>query len=202
MGDDELRLGKALDEPREVVCDRRKPAAAVDEDGHTPVGGDLEDGREPLVVQEEPLGTRMELDPARAAVEAARRLLDRALREVEADEGDEPPTGALGVLERAVVRGAESRVPVGLVEAEHECARDPEAPLDPLELLVVAAEAVEVGAEVDVRVEDVCAFGELAPELLLPRPHQLLGTRMRFLHALSLSTSLRPPRRSIYDRRP
>src|SRR5205085_8181277 len=98
-------------------------------------------------------------------------------------ERDEPPAGALGVFERAVVRGAEGRVPVGLVEAEHEGARDAEPGLDPLELGVVAAEAVDVGAEVDVRVEDVRACGKLAPELLLPRLHELLRASVRLLHA-------------------
>src|SRR5207244_12822201 len=32
VGDDQVRLRKALDEAREVVGDRRQPAAAVDED--------------------------------------------------------------------------------------------------------------------------------------------------------------------------
>ena len=102
------------------VGDRRQTTAAVDQDRHAPLGGKLEDRREPLVVQQELLRPRMQLDAARAGVEAARRLLDRALREVEPDERDEPALRALRVGERAVVRGAEARVPVGLVEAEHE----------------------------------------------------------------------------------
>ena len=73
----------------------------------------------------------MELDPARAEVEAARRLLDRALAEVEPDERDEPALRALGEGERAVVGRAEGRMPVGLVEAEHEGARDAGALLHP-----------------------------------------------------------------------
>ena len=55
----------------------------------------------------------MELDAARAEVEAALGLLDRALGQVEAHERDEPSPGALCVLERPVVRRPERRVPVG-----------------------------------------------------------------------------------------
>ena len=52
-------------------------------------------------------------------------------------------------------------MPVGLVHAEHEAARDPEAVEDPLELLVDAAEPVDVVPEVDVGVEDLGVFGQL-----------------------------------------
>ena len=117
-------LGVGLDEAREVVGDRRQPAAAVDQDRNAALGGELEDRRQPLVVQEEALRARMELDPAGAEIEAAHRLLDRLLAQVEPDEGDEPSVRALRELERAVVRRAESRMPVRLVHAEHEAARD------------------------------------------------------------------------------
>ena len=42
VGDDQLRLGVAVDEPREVVGDRRQAAAAVDQDRHAPLGRELE----------------------------------------------------------------------------------------------------------------------------------------------------------------
>ena len=100
--------GLRVDEPREVVGDRRQAAAAVDQDRDAALGGELEDRRETLVVQQEALGARMELDPARAGVEAAGRLLDRVLAQVEPDEGDEPAVRALCVRERAVVRRAGS----------------------------------------------------------------------------------------------
>ena len=80
VGDDQLRVGVALDEVAEVVCDRREAAAAVDQDRDAALGGEREDGSEPVVVQKERLRTRMELDPARAAVEAALGLLDRSSR--------------------------------------------------------------------------------------------------------------------------
>jgi hypothetical protein len=76
----------------------------VDQDRDAPLGRDREDGREALVVEQELLRTRMELDPPGAEVEAALGLLDRLLAEVEADEGDQPPPAAGGMLEGAVVR--------------------------------------------------------------------------------------------------
>ena len=90
VGDDQLRLRVRVDEAREVVGDRRQAASAVDEDRNPPLGGQLEDRRKPLVVEEEALRARMELDPAGAEVEAAIRLADRILAQVEPDERDEP----------------------------------------------------------------------------------------------------------------
>ena len=92
----------------------------MDEDRHAPVRGQLEDRGEALVVQHEALRPRMELDPASAAVEAARRLLDRLFGQVEAHERDQPPAGTRRELERPIVRSPEARMPVWLVEAEHE----------------------------------------------------------------------------------
>ena len=125
VGDDQLRARVGVDEPAQVVGDRRQAAAAVDQDRHAALGGELEHRRQPLVVQQELLGTRVELDPARAEVEAARGLLDRLLGQVEPHERDQAPARALGVGERAVVGRAEGRVAVDLVHAEHEAARDP-----------------------------------------------------------------------------
>ena len=121
--DDELRVRIAVDEAGEMVGDRRQSAPAVDEDRDAPLGRDREDGSQSLVVEHEALCPRVELDPARAEVEAALGLLDRALRQVEPDERDQPSLGALCVLERAVVRRSERRVTVGLVHAEHEAVR-------------------------------------------------------------------------------
>ena len=85
----------ALDEVGQAVGDRRQAAPAVDQDRNAALGRELEDRREPLVVQMELLGARVQLDPARAGVEAARRLFDRILVQVEPDERHEPPVGAL-----------------------------------------------------------------------------------------------------------
>ena len=92
------------DERLEILGDRRKAAAAVDEDRHRPLDREREDRLKPLVAERERLRPRMELDPARAEVEAAPCLLERLRREVEADERDEPPSRSLGVGERPVVR--------------------------------------------------------------------------------------------------
>ena len=107
----------------------------------------------------------MQLDPARARVEAALRLLDRRLVQVEPDERDQPPVRPRGEGERAVVRGRERRVAVGLVEAEHERPRDPVPRHDGLERVVVADHPVDVVSEVEVRVEDVRARREQALQL-------------------------------------
>ena len=96
----------------------------MNQDRHAPLGGELEHRAEPLVGGGELLRPRVELDPARAQVEAAARLFDGCLVQVEPDERDQPSFAARRELERAVVGGAEGRMPVGLVEAEHEGARD------------------------------------------------------------------------------
>ena len=127
-----------------MVGDRRQAAAAVDQDRHPALRGELEDGREAVVRQKKALRTGMELDAPGARIEAASRLLDRALREVEANEWNEPPVRSLGIGERAVVRRAERRPAIRLVEAEHETARDAVAVEQPAQLVVVAPHAVDV----------------------------------------------------------
>ena len=57
-----------------------KPAAAVDEDRHRSLDGEREDRLQPLVVEGERLRARMQLDPARAEIEAAPCLLERLRR--------------------------------------------------------------------------------------------------------------------------
>ena len=127
VGDDQRGLRVPLDQRGKPVGDRGQAAAAVDQDRDAALGREREHGPEPLVGRVEALGARVELDPARAGVEAAGRLLERRLVQVEADEGDQPSLRAGGDGERPVVRGAEGRVAVGLVEAEDEGARDPVA---------------------------------------------------------------------------
>ena len=161
------RLGIAVDERREPGRDRRQAAAAVDQDRHAPLGRELEHRPEPLVGRAEALRARVQLDPLRAGVEAAVRLLDRRLVQVEPHERDEPALRARGEGERPVVRGAERGMPVGLVEAEHERARDAVVAHQRLELVVVADHAVDVVAEVEVRVEDLGAVGQQPPDLVV-----------------------------------
>src|SRR5438093_12278228 len=108
----------------------------------------------------------MELDPAPTEVEHARRLADRILGEVEPDEGDHLPFRSLREGERPVVARAKAGMPVGLVEAEHEAAGDAVLLHAALQVLVDADHAVDVGAEMRVRIEDVGALWQLAAKLL------------------------------------
>ena len=63
---------------------------------------------------------------------------------------------------------------VGLVEAEHERARDPVALHQLLELVVLAGHAVDVASEMQVRVEDVGAVGQQAAQFVVPDTDELL----------------------------
>ena len=65
-------------------------------------------------------------------------------------------------------------MPVGLVEAEHERARDRVLVHEREQLVVVADHAVDVVAEVEVRVEDLRALGQELPDLLVV-PQDKLG---------------------------
>ena len=120
---------------------------------------------EAVVGRVEALGARVELDPAGAGVEAAARLLDRRLVEVEPDKRDQPAGRTLGVRERAVVRGAEAGMAIGLVEAERERSRDPVPRHHGFELVVVADHPVDVVAEMEVDVEDRRARRDQAADL-------------------------------------
>ena len=155
--EDELHAGVLVDEPLELGGDRRQPAPGVDQDRDVPLGGEREHRREPLVVEQELLRPRVQLDPARAEVEAARRLLHRPLVEREPHERDQPALRARGELERPVVAGLEAGMTVGLVEAEHERPGDAVGVEQPDELLVAPDHPVDVVAEVRVRVEDLQA---------------------------------------------
>ena len=90
VSDDQADIGVAVDECRQVIADRREAAAAVDQDRDVALDGEREDVVEAPVTDRELLGARMELDPAGAEIEAADRLLDRPLLEVEPDERDDP----------------------------------------------------------------------------------------------------------------
>ena len=146
VGEDQLRPRVRVDEAvRAPSAIGGRPRPAWIRIGTPPLRRQLEDRREPLVVEQELLRPRMQLDPARAEVEAAARLLDRPLVEREAHERDQPAVRARRELERAVVAGAEARVPVGLVEAEHEgSARRRSGPSSSIELLVAADHPVDV----------------------------------------------------------
>ena len=124
----------------------------------------------------------MQLDPAGAAVEAADGLLDRALRQVEPDEGHELTRALLRERERAVVRCAKAGMPVGLVEAEHERAGDPVRPLDPEQLVEVAAHAVDVGPEMHMGVEELGVLRQLRAHEVLEALDEALRAAKDVLH--------------------
>src|SRR5512132_1243054 len=128
----------------------------------------------------------MELDSAGAEVEAALGLLDRALGQVEPNERDQPPLGAHGVLERAVVRRTERGMTIRLVHAEHEAVRNPACVVDPFQLLVDADLPIDVVAEVDVRVEDLRVGGNQVAKLVLIPRQQLLRPLELPLHETSV----------------
>ena len=65
-------------------------------------------------------------------------------------------------------------MPVGLVEAEHERTADAVLVHHPEQLFRAAAHAVDVVAEVGVRVEDLASARKLAQELVLPRGEELV----------------------------
>jgi len=167
VGDDQLSLRVGIDEPGEMVGNRRQAASAVDENGDATLGREGEDRRQPLVVEQKALGSRMELDPACAAVEAASRLLDRPLREIEPDKRDQYPAGALGSCQGAVVRSPKGRLAVGLVEAEGEGALDAVALQDRDQLFVGGDETIDVVSDVDVGVEELRAWRDEANELVV-----------------------------------
>src|SRR5579862_163978 len=147
-----------------MVGDRRQASAAVDEDGDAPLVRDCEHRREPLVVEKELLRAGMELDAARAQVEAPLGLLDRLLAQIEPDKRDHSPLRALREREGPVVAGPESGMAVGLVEAEHEAPGYAEAVEHRFELLVAADHPVDVVTQMSVRVEDLDAGRQLGSQ--------------------------------------
>ena len=183
--DDQRGRGVAVEQTSERVGDRRQATTPVDQDRDASLGGEREDGLEAGVVGEEPLRTGMQLDPARAEVEAPDRLLEGRLVQIEADERHELVGRGGRVRERPVVRGAERRMPVGLVEAEDVRARDPVRALDGKQLVGVAGHPVDVLAEMDVRVEDGRSRRQLGAREVGVL-HQQAVRALDRVHALSL----------------
>src|SRR5262249_48670366 len=108
------------------------------------------------------------------------------LRQVEPDERDQPPLGALRVLERAVVGRAKRGMTVRLVHAEHEAPRDAGHVVETLQLLVDADLPVDVVPEMDVRIEDLRIGGDQVAKLVLVARQQRLGPLELLLHETSV----------------
>ena len=126
--DDELDALVAPDERLEVLGDRRKPAAAVDEDRHGPLDREREHGLQPLVAQRERLRARMELDAARAAGRGSGVASSSgcAVRSRRTNGTSFPPERSACASVRSFGH-RERRLAVVLVEAEHERAAEPVA---------------------------------------------------------------------------
>ena len=163
----------------------------MDQDRHAPLLRQREHRLEPVVGRVEALRPRMELDAARARIEAPDRLLDRRLVQVEPDEGDQPAVRPLGERERPVVGRGEAGVAVGLVEAEHEGARDPVLGHHLLAGVVVADHPVDVVPEMEVHIEDVCARRQQGLELRVVDSGKLERTGESVGHLRKLTTATR-----------
>ena len=125
--------------------------------------------------------------PRAPAIEAADGLVDRPLAgQVETDERNQPAVRALGIAQAPVVGRPKRRLAVRLVHAEHERPRDAVRVHDPLELLVLAAEAVDVVAQMEVRIEDLGSFGQQPSQFLVVAGDQRLGAREGRFHERSV----------------
>ncbi len=183
MRDDERRFWVEVVQPPKVFGNRRQAAPAVDEDRHAALGGECEDGLEPLVVEQEALRPGVELDPARAVVERAGRFFDRLLGEIEAHEGHEEAARALGSCERAVVGSPERRLPVGLVHAERERALHAPTLEEGGQIFERRDHPVDVATDVNVRVEERRPLRQQAPRLLLVELDQAARSLENGFHA-------------------
>jgi len=146
-------------------------------------------GREPLVVEAKSLRPRVELDPACARVQAACRLLDRLLCEVEARKRDEHAARSLRGVESAVVRRPEGGLAVRLVQAKGEGSPDA-VPFEERKHVVERGdEAVDVAADVDVDVEELGAIREQRGYLVVVEPDELPCTFQSVLHRFGIYPS-------------
>src|SRR5450830_19466 len=182
MSDYQLGKRVALDKMRQMVCYVRQASAAMDEHRHSSLRRQRHDRLESRVVDVKPLRAGMELDPACPQVEAALRLLERRFVEIEAHEGDQPALRSLGVGKRAIVRLAKGRVPIWLVEREDEAALDSVTLAHCHQLVVCAGHTVDVGPEMNVRVENGGFGRKLIAKPRLPGVDQHLGADESFVH--------------------
>ena len=155
VGDDQRRLGVAVDERAQARGDRRQAAAAVDQDRHAALGGELEHRPEPLVGRVEALRARVQLDAARAGVEAARASSSGdSFRSRRTNGISRPPMRAAKASVRSFAalndgcRSGSSRQNMNAREMPYSVHSS-------LELVVVADHPVDVVAEVEMGVEDV-----------------------------------------------
>ena len=129
MSQDQAGVWEVLGQLDGVQAERRNPPAGVDQDRERALVGERDQWLDARVIERELLGAGVELDPARAVVEAPLGLRQRVLVRVDAAERDEQSVRLLCRLDHLVVGLA---IAVGLVERERErsaCAPRSGAPL-------------------------------------------------------------------------
>ena len=119
VGEDQRGVRVALRELHGQLAEGRDAAPGVDQHRHSPLAGQRDELGHRRLAHPELLGARVELDPARAGVERAPRLRERAVVRVDAAVRDEPVRVGGGRGQDRVVGGA---VAVGLVHREHDAA--------------------------------------------------------------------------------
>ena len=120
MGEDQLGARELAAEAHGVLAERRDAAPRVDQHRHAALVRERDEVAHGGLGEVEALRARVQLDAARAGVQAAGGLGHRAVARVDAAEGDEPPVGRRGGRHHDVVG---RRVAVGLVHREHDAAR-------------------------------------------------------------------------------
>ena len=192
VGDDQANVGVAVDERSQVIPDRGQSTTAVDQNRDVALDREREDVAQAPVADRELLGARMELDPTGPEIEAADRLLDRPLLEIEPHERDDPIRIRCCVRERAVIGGGEGRAAVGLVETERERAGDAELVEHREHLVGAAAHSVDVVAEMGVRIEEHAAFGDIGERALRDLLEDQVRARQRIHGFESTAASATP----------
>ena len=117
VGEDDPGLGVLLREHQGMQGERRDAPPRVDQDREPALVCEGEDLVHRGLGEVEPLSAGMQLDPARARVDAATRLDHRGLPGIEPAERHQAPTGGFGFGQHPIVRG---RITVGLVHRHHD----------------------------------------------------------------------------------
>ena len=117
--EDQDGAGMAQGEVDEALGERRQAASGVDQDRHAGALGEAEHAVHLLAVEHEVLGSRVQLDAARAGRQAAFALGERVFGRVEPAERHQPPVAFARPREHAVVGQAVGGVALGVVQREH-----------------------------------------------------------------------------------
>ena len=166
VGEDQGGLGVTVRHAPELLRHPgRQAAAGVDQYRQPALGGEGEHRLEPGIVDAEHLRPRVQLDPARTAIDAPLGLGHGRLVEQQAREGNEASVTLFGPGQHAIVGRAVGRQLVGLVEREHHRVGD--AGRIHLRDVGLGSERATVGieAEVGMHVDDADALGPQIQQL-------------------------------------